>query len=232
MKLTSIPYNGGTIWVDKKGEIKQGDTVYRFYQDGTSHIGESLPASDNLKRLKDDRVWKVIAQSTNLSILNIPYVEIEEDVPEEAYILANKSIDGGKQLHKSIIGNDRSKAVDFAFDRFLEGYKAALAKKYTEQDLRNTIIDAIGKWDDGKQTAGEVANSIIQSLQPKIKSIEIEMENKTNEDIQIELGIYGHDEGLTEKEYEDYKSKNSILKLVTYQKDGKTFLKVLKVNYE
>ena len=222
--ITPIPYNGGTIWVDKKGEIKQGDTVYRFYQDGDSHIGESLPASDNLKRLKDDRVWKVIAQSINLSIPNIPYVEIEED---ESVAIRDEADAYCNQFDTS--ENEELLNYYHVHDAFLEGYKAASAKKLSEEDLRKAF-EAGRQCEIFNKSLNE--DDYIQSLQPKVVSIEIEMENKTNEDIQIELGIYGHDEGLTEKEYEDYKYKNSILKPITYSKDGKTFLKVKSIRYE
>jgi hypothetical protein len=211
----AIDYNGGQIYVDKKAEIKAEDIVYQI------NLGEVMTSVNQIHDC-----WKVVAQSPNLSLEGIPYVEIEEDVVEIARKMG------------IIFQNEREEllfkiAYKAALAWFKIGYKAASAKKYTHEDI-------LAAYNAGNMYAkGTVAqaqeyrlDTFLKSLQPKVVSIEVEMEKKSSEDIQIELGIYGHDEGLTEREYEDYKSKHSIFKPKTYTKDGKTFLKVKKVNYE
>lgn len=112
-------------------------------------------------------------------------------------------------------------------EAFIEGYKAAQAKQFTEEDLRKAINMAQIAEYDGIRYMGLMYSpkQIIDSLKPKVE-IEIEMEEKSHEEIQKELGTWGHDEGLTEREYDEYKANHSILKPKTYEKDGKTFLKI------
>lgn len=181
--ITPISYNGGTIWVDKEVIVSKGDTLYSSISNKICI--EWLDANGN----KNSTHLKVVAQSTNLSIPNIPYVEIEEDV-------------------ESIVREytDKAKLNGWEQSGFRIGYKAASAKgKYTEEDLENAFNLGLS-W-DGEDTETNTFNSFIESLQPKIESIEIEVEN-------IWTGLSDFDAP------------------VTYQKDGKILLKIKKVNYD
>jgi hypothetical protein len=119
---------------------------------------------------------------------------------------------------------------------FIRGYTLAAQSKgrYSEADLEAAVAFGITlerfKDDKGRLSNDEEFKGFKESLnQPPQEieiEIEIEMEEKTHEDIQRELGTYGHDEGLTQFEYDEYVSKNSILKPVTYKHDGKTYLKI------
>ena len=102
-----------------------------------------------------------------------------------------------------------------------EFYKAAQSlndKKFSEEDLRNVfnrgrLFQQTSCVPFDKEAAKEVFAQVVQSLsQPKVFDVEVEMEEKTTEDIQRELGIYGHDEGLNEAEYKDFAAKNSLIK--------------------
>jgi hypothetical protein len=61
------------LLVDTEAEINEGDLVYRFYDSSDSHVGIATPKGDELKRVKDNRVWKIVA-STN-QFLEIMYHE-------------------------------------------------------------------------------------------------------------------------------------------------------------
>lgn len=49
----------------------------------------------------------------------------EKDIEENIYLKANIAMEGGKGLPKGLI-EYRAKSVDFAFDKYVEGYKQAL----------------------------------------------------------------------------------------------------------
>ena len=55
------------ISLDPDDKIREGTLVYRHYEDGGSHIGLATPKADELKRVKDNRVWKVIVTQDQLS---------------------------------------------------------------------------------------------------------------------------------------------------------------------
>lgn len=210
MKLISIDYQGGQIWVDK--EIITGCT---FHIDG--RIEKCLKIEQNrvyisenefyhlftirgMEILSEQLCMRVVAQSINLSLPNIPYVEIEEDIEKLAIEFAN---------------NNKSKFNNWygAHDGFLAGYKAVSAKKYTEEDLREAF-EAGRQCELFNRAPNE--DEYIKSLQSKVVSIEIEMKKTYREIFDGEQTIHTH-EGW---------------KPVTYQRDGKTFLKVKSVQYE
>lgn len=240
MTLHRIDYNGGEIWADKKAKIAVNDYAYNPTVNTLGVVAEVINMREDIddiitfdveaqlySRSSENNFYKVVGQSTNLSLPNIPYVEIEEDVEESAYILANLAVNGGKPLHKWLHGVELSKAVDFGFDMFLQGYRAASAKKYTEEDLSKIVVEALYKFKhfeerewcehhskkhecDIKESLKVWFNNSIQSLKPKVASIEIEMTKNGNT-------------GTNVLEW---------VEPVTYNKDGKTFLKVIKVNHE
>ena len=71
MKLTRIDYSGGYVWVINK-RVRPSTKDFTFWA-GLLFYPLSAIYDDSLK---------VVAQSTNLSIPNVPYVEFEEEKPE------------------------------------------------------------------------------------------------------------------------------------------------------
>lgn len=192
MILHAIDYNGGQIWVHKQVKLISGDTFYN-------------PELKMLDRYLHGTLYqwgdKLIAQSPNLSLPNIPYVEVEED-----YFLSKIQPDF-----------DTKESYQHGFHDAIQVVKDHYsAKKYTEEDLEKAIDMArqgvFTKISDG-QTDKEwdyTETEIIQCLQPKVVSIEVEME--------VGEVHYGS-------------NVKHPCKLRTYIKDGKTFLKVKSVNY-
>lgn len=93
---------------------------------------------------------------------------------------------------------------------FKRGFKTSQSlneKKYSE------VFDWLEKNDYLSDKRSIMEKEFIQYIsQPKSFDVEVEMEEKTTEDIQRELGIYGHDEGLNEAEYKDFAAQNSLIK--------------------
>jgi hypothetical protein len=107
---------------------------------------------------------------------------------------------------------------------FEVGYKSNPAK-FTEEDLMKIIsgIESLNKETNSAYEYEIGKIEIIQSLQKYPKYVVMEREEKTVEEIQKELGIYGHDEGLSEREFEEYKKSKSIYKYKLFtNSDGKS----------
>ena len=204
--LYAIDYNGGQIWVDQGRIAIKGEKFY--------FLGTVIDRNDdNAKAVQTKDCHPIIAQSLNLFLPNIPYVEIDEDI-EQIALAVNRS--------------RKFPARGGLEDEFVEGYKAASAKKYTENDLRKAFGAGVKL---GNEEVQEVIGRInqftalgedeyIQSLNPKPVSIE------------VEATIEWWDNNLNSwVGAEDDDTHHSRVVPVTYTKDGKTFLKVLKVNY-
>ena len=211
MNIEPIPYNGGKIYVDKEPLI--GDLAYHKFQPHLFHITEA-----NIKIAHDCK--KVIAQSPNLSIEGIPYVEVEEDV-ESAVNNHFKNYwvkEDGAELKGGEISPEMMTSYLCEVSAFIAGYKAASAKgRYTDEDIRKAWNESQKSIRFNAYRDGSEFNSVddfIQSLQPKIKSIDIEMEDRSD------------------YEGEELWEIMPNLHPITYQKDGKTFLKVKKINYD
>jgi hypothetical protein len=222
MKLAPIEYENGIIWIDKSSmnNVEIGTTVWNDEDYSVYVTTVSLDSS----RYHSDNVYKIVAQSSNLSIPNIPYVKVEEDVEDlaskaslEFYSDENCPNMPYETLVKQRLGY---------YLGWGDGYKAASAKKYSEEDLKEAFLSGmIEQYDNESFTCtgdiitkniivgddtSKAIETYIQSLQPKIKNIEIEMRENSD-------------------------TGNNILEwveAVTYQKEGKTFLKVKQVNYE
>lgn len=231
MTLHAVHYNGGQIWIDKNTlptKIEKGifgvNGKSEFNIDNPKHI--ALLVSFYGKHI-------IYAQSTNLSLPNILYVEIEEDGKDW-------SLDSAKDFALTFIkgtakkypkgGHVTTDLIKHVLIAGVEcGYKygtKASAKKYTEGGVRRAffskpfigfkrIVAADG---DYKKAEENVFQEFIQSLQPKVVSIEVEMEYQ-NQDGNWSL-------------YYPFASSAKDERPVTYIKDGKTFLKVKKVNYD
>lgn len=216
----AIDYQGGQIYVDKTVLMGLGYVVIE------NKRGEAYPFEYEVKNLRSsDRTsegYKIVAQSPNLSIEGIPYVEIEEEDVEQ---LALKEYPYRLNFTGDRDGNEEWRRV------WVKGYKVASAKKYTEEDLRlhATRFAHLCRL-KGATTNNDTVNlfdtEYLQSLQPKVVSIEVE----TNESyIDDKLSILS-------KETSEAVKAMCIIKPITYTKElrGKmeTFLKVKKVNYE
>jgi len=193
-----IDYQQGKILVDENNQYsKLGDLVVSLNGDTyKSTVGE---------RALQKNEYVVIAQH-NLNLEGIPFIELEEDAEEMFTIELNKET---KQVYDETL-------LEATKHGFLKGYKAAQPKKYTEEDVENAFLS--GYWlhlnedNNDLATRKRKAKQFIQSLQPKIKSVEVEWLHKDEPHLN---------------------GKSTITdRPITYQKDGKTYLKVNKINYE
>jgi hypothetical protein len=159
----------------------------------------------------------------------------ELDLP----LLTDTSIeDEIEKLALNYVDSIRNRIDGFCYldiqEGFQNGHKAA-TKVYNEEDLRKavelTLIDAKKSvsWSDTyhNRLSDELIQSLKQTKTPKWFVSEVEEKDLT--EIAKELGIFGHDQGLTEKEYEDYLKLNPQ-KLKTTTINGKTYLKGKFVN--
>jgi len=154
-------------------------------------------------RITTPRAGEIVAQSPNLSLPNIPYIE-EVDDTELSLINA----------YKKVVGEHLN-----PYELKLIKWLAAQSKGgYSEADLRKAYEAGIHFNEESNESFGATESkwkwdTFIESInQPK--EIEIEMEKifypKNSEPTTVEVGhgcLFNY-------------------KPVTYQKDGKTFLKV------
>lgn len=221
MTLHRIDYKDGDIWVDKETTIQDNDLCHLQMD-----MHEEISKRSNLSW---DSKYKIVAQSPNLSLPNIPYVEIEEDFKLTADQIINN--------HLNLVGPDKfdvysnRNAVREAMIMYAaQEVKAASAKKYTEEGVRKAFQAGHNKGNSSFPEDFYTEDEFIQSLRPKIKSIEIEEEqHKVNCHTCQGYGVTTNGKcGMcngTGKVFAYYKP-------IAYQKDGKTFLKVKQVNYE
>jgi hypothetical protein len=204
----SIQYQKGWLFVDEQGV---GYTYNKPTYNSDGKVG--LPENRESKA--------IIAQSPELSIPDIPYVELEEDVEQLAKQEFNHNCEGDTQCIWCI--EDRKLQ-----NSFIKGYKAAQAKKYSEKHLlgflnyynSTALLSANSTGENHGLSKQEILEKYIQSLKPKIESIELEMR-----DCEITCNN------------SDCKIKGCINPIhgdiaVTYQKDGRIFLKVKSIQYE
>jgi len=172
--LKAIPYQQGTLFVDEQAEIKEGDYFFAnqdvrkcVHVKQNTDYEELYPyGEDNEKgeRIYHFKTWKtkIIAQH---NLKNIPYVELEEDVEKWALEVADKDMRLTPHNHAPYrLG-------------LVNGYKAAQQKKYTEDDLLELSCKMYNHYfltKGEEDTFRTKAIEFIQSLQPKIESIEIE----------------------------------------------------------
>ena len=186
-ELQAIDYNGGQIYGILPPNIKEGEEV--FYKNGDSYHW----AVYNKSYDKYDWCIKVIAQSPNLSLEGIPYVEIESNPLDRrvpTFNVMNYKADkiADSTIHVQLF-EDEQDAKDWIGDKshlgieYGEWMVSSSAKKYTEEDVRKAIFKAAiygFSFKKGTLTGlamdlnEGVAYDITQSLQPKVVSIEVE----------------------------------------------------------
>jgi hypothetical protein len=210
MKLRKIEYQSGYLWVD---ETRYSDHGGLFYVTG----GIGMATGINQGNMPNNHYcFKVVAQSPNLSLPNIPYLEVEEYESIEAYLIEH----GYTEEEKSIPSFRRLAEQS----QWTKGYKSASVKKWSDEDMfgfAEEYAEYILKCEASKVINPSDAKLYLSnpmnlkkrkySLQPKIESVEIEMEQK--------LVVKGNSDCFNEYDY----------KPITYQKDDKTFLKVKQV---
>lgn len=214
MKLIPISYNGGTIWVDNsRTHANKGEWVVETHNPTLLTTCEVSGFLDLTKGGYKDKV--IVAQSTNLSISNLPYIEIEDR--EESWIKIDSK---AGDILKDIMKKEDSNSVLYTISPkvlrklIVAGYEVASAKKYTEEDLRKSLGKMYIACTENKdihiaKETTKVTNQIIQSLQSKVESIEIE----------------------TTRFYDGF--PDDFLQIPThYEKDGKTFLTIKSIKYD
>ena len=191
--LETIQLEDQVLLVNSKSGTSKGDLFIdkRTPNEIRNHVADSYE-----NHFDDHWKHKIIASTKPLE--GLPLLVIEDEVENVFY-------------QDNIL--DKEVAQHF-FSLFKEGYnKAKETFKFTEEDLRKAIQLGSDFCDiESFEPVPElVISDFLQSLTKK--ELYVEVEEKSIEEIEIELGIYGHDEGLTESEYSEYIKKNNVLKL-------------------
>lgn len=209
MILHRIYYNGGDIWV-REGDITKGSPML-FTKNSKPHfsIAERDLPNEGIR-------WSVVAQSTNLSLPNMPYVEAI--IEKEHFVAVIAAHNYATNLPSAFDTRD----CIIAEEGYFEGYKAASTNEHKR------MVALLDWMEIKKEYSNEQIVLNFQSLQPKIKSIEVEMENiKDFMSEETFNRLFDMDRAnQLWKKYKPYKN------IKTYTRDGKIFLKVKKVNYE
>jgi hypothetical protein len=244
MTLTPIHYKQGTLWVDDLAKITTGDKI--AYKDGTCFKNGNIyhevisvderDSGNHRLNLKSERslftmsndVRKIVAQQ-GCGIPDIPNVEIEEKANDIEILcniielletcLIDAPVDFLGTGSNSREADREYKSWQQKWDTAIVIYKEiairAKTKRWSDEDLRKAYnqgcLDSSG-WDGDKT----LQDNFIQSLQPKITGIEIEMERFWDE---VAVG-------------ENVGESTTWVEPVSYQKDGQTFYKVKKINNE
>ena len=132
------------------------------------------------------------------------------------YELANKAMNGGNNLPKGLV-EYRSRAVDFAFDKYIEGYKTN-TNKYSEEEMRNAMVDAFNKTGSRKEFEKYIDN-YIERLQKQPIPTEIELEI-------VEIMEHGKRDAIG---VATFNTSSSRYKLVIHNKETNT---ITAVNYK
>jgi hypothetical protein len=192
MKLKFELVNGYGVLVDEEEEIIAGDLILWNGKVKTAIDTEYIHPNH-----------KIIFAEKELNLEGVPIFEWRE------FALSLEIIPKATEFVKTKV--KMSSQAPGVLIGFVEGYKSNPAK-YTEEDLINIFILGGKHKVQNPDKFLDKMKEIIQSLQKYPKYVVMEREEKTVEEIQKELGIYGHDEGLSEREFEEYKKSKSIYK--------------------
>lgn len=227
MELERLEHNGGDLWVNKKEPIVKGDTV--FIEDNIAVV-ESISDSGLIRlrvekqfytEIYDDAV-KIVAQSiTNPSyIIHVPFVEVGGI---DVKALAEKAIGG---LNVRTMFSD--KTVDWDITQWIKGYEAGQADMFSQEDVRK-IVTAVA-YDVREKGFGACSvashyGRVWMEEHKKLLQLLIEQKGKKVDRIEIETEVELKPDWY-KKKYNSIQESIKGIVPVTYQKDGKTFLKL------
>jgi hypothetical protein len=225
MKLKAVQYEVGTIWVTGDGfhnkNLKDGDLAYHrgIHKVGTVSNYEEMTGiwefeCNGAFTPRDEyKLFKVVAQSVELSIPSIPYVILERNEPLDTLQVLMEDLPVDFEGTRSDYGAElEQKEWRKEWDK---AYKAAQSNIYSEADMEGLLRFAHNNPMSGDYET--VVKNYIQFI-TEPKEIEIEMR-----DVPHNYQPYERKKNST-----DIVPDYFIKKPVTYQKYGKTFLKVLK----
>ena len=172
-------------------------------------------------------IEKLACNIYNLSLDEYEY--INEDLSQNRSLI--------EEHYKDI---NREEIAEKYFDviSFIAGYNAAQSKQFSLEDMKKAFqagtqsgyqfcdLEHYYREQESQLPNEEIPDEdeefeeFIQSLSTQQLPKGFEVEEKSFKNIEIELGIYGHDEGLTESEYKHYLKNNSIFK-TTLNSEGK-----------
>ena len=213
MKYNIVHLNGFMYAVDKT-TIKPPLNTWIYQIDIPL---DKRPIMRNVNGLHD--AWRVVA--TNDPSLGLPLLP---DVEENWFILAKEEWEESKKVMEKMHQPTSQEQQAFFFSGFSFGYKAAKAKQFTEDDMRNAhMTGSISSLNWIKNGIEEEYNHVvkaenyIQSLKPKPIAVELEMKTLYLEE---DSNNYTH-------EKDDISGSKDFLKV-----DSTNHVNVLKWYYE
>lgn len=190
------PVNGYGVLIDKTPqEVLVGEWCWLENERNVSLT--TNPYSAQSRSIAEHYIPKVIFAEKELNLEGVPVFDWRN------FEMRRRALN----LYMSL----REDETPINYEQFASNYITIIESnpaKYTEEDLRKAFNTNHGT----AESKEEHWQSFIQSLQKYPKYVVMESEEKSIEEIQKELGIYGHDEGLSEREFEEYKKSNSIYK--------------------
>jgi hypothetical protein len=222
MKLTKIPYQEGWLYVDKEADYELNELIT------SNAFGSQVVVNSRAKSVKHGfniQPYKIVAQSPNLNLPNIPYIEDVEEKPEYNW---------AKGCYEQIEPKDSYSEADV---------RAAI------QMARETVPNRLNHPEDGFESEYDEEQIIASLNQPQDRYSEadvLKIVTKVAMDVQND-GFGSHSIGHSyanswvinnesflqslnqpqeiEIEMDTWDGEPSWMP-ITYQKDGKTFLKV------
>lgn len=166
MKYNIISLNGFMYAVDKEARPKKDQWVFETHNPIVESVCQTLRDYTD----QDNTTDKVIIFSNDPS-LNLPLLPaVEEDV---------------QQLVDNKFKGTAGKEVGIAKAAFIQGYKAASSKQYTEADVRKAFKAGrnwgraeVIEYHGGSENENPNCDEYLQSLKPTPVAIEVEMVNK------------------------------------------------------
>jgi hypothetical protein len=146
----------------------------------------------------------VIAQEHQIDFSVLSYEE-QKRIGWYTQIIRNSAFEHANKYGKENCGH---KLIMAYIDGFQKAQDLLSDKQFTLEDIRLAFNNGYSQFNVRNMDCEDY----IESLSETSWEVEVEMEEKSNEDIQKELGIFGHDEGLSEREYTEYSKNNFILK--------------------
>lgn len=156
MKLQIVKTDKGYVAISDEAPIKGEYYLFTFNNANTIF---------NQANEKSEFYKKIVATDTSFKLEGIAQFEFEDNI-EEIYMLANKAMEGGKGLPDDL-KEFRGKAVDWGFDKFVKGYRAAQEKGcYSIEDIKKALV---------LKNMGYGEKHIIESLNQPKKLVAIEV---------------------------------------------------------